>query len=79
MAQYPVTILQAAKQKGIMLPYSCEAGKCGTCVATCLQGNVWHAYNEVLLDRELEKGRILTCTGYPYGNEDVVLTFPEDS
>jgi ring-1,2-phenylacetyl-CoA epoxidase subunit PaaE len=75
--QYPVTILGAAKQKGIMLPYSCEAGKCGTCAATCLQGHVWLSYNEVLLDRELEKGRVLTCTGYPYGKDDVLLTFPE--
>ncbi|HET6543005.1 MAG TPA: ferredoxin--NADP reductase [Chryseolinea sp.] len=75
--QYPITILEAAKQKGIMLPYSCEAGKCGTCSATCVQGKVWHSYNEVLMDRELQKGRILTCTGYPYGGEDVIITFPE--
>jgi ferredoxin-NADP reductase len=74
--QYPVTILQAAKQKGIMLPYSCEAGKCGTCSATCVQGKVWHSYNEVLMDRELSKGRILTCTGYPYGAEEVIIVFP---
>ena len=75
--QYPLTILQTAKQAGIMLPYSCEVGKCGTCAATCLRGNVWHSYNEVLLDRELENGRILTCTGYPYGKGDVVIEFPE--
>lgn len=75
--QYPLTILEAAKRKGILLPYSCEAGKCGTCSATCLRGKVWHSYNEVLLDREIERGRILTCTGYPYGEEDVVITFPE--
>ena len=75
--QYPITILEAAKQKGIMLPYSCEAGKCGTCSANCVQGKVWHSYNEVLMDRELQKGRILTCTGYPYGEEDVIITFPE--
>lgn len=77
VVQYPETILQTAKRAGIMLPYSCEAGRCGTCSATCLSGKVWHSYNEVLLDRELEKGRVLTCTGYPYGDEDLVLTFPE--
>jgi len=75
--QYPVAILEAAKRSGIMLPYSCEAGKCGTCAATCLAGNIWHSYNEVLSERELEKGRILTCTGYPYGDDDVVITFPK--
>jgi ferredoxin-NADP reductase len=77
--QYPLTILEAAKRKGLLLPYSCEVGKCGTCSATCVKGKVWHAYNEVLMDRELEKGRILTCTGYPYGEEDVMITFPEAS
>jgi ring-1,2-phenylacetyl-CoA epoxidase subunit PaaE len=75
--QYPLTILQSAKQKGILLPFSCEAGKCGTCSATCVQGKVWHSYNEVLMDRELENGRILTCTGYPYGKDDVRIVFPE--
>ncbi len=75
--QYPTTILEAAKKRGIMLPYSCEAGKCGTCSATCVKGKVWHSYNEVLMDRELQKGRILTCTGYPYGEEDVEIIFPD--
>jgi ring-1,2-phenylacetyl-CoA epoxidase subunit PaaE len=75
--QYPVTILEAAKQVGLILPYNCEAGKCGTCAATCLKGKVWHSYNEVLVDSELEKGRILTCTAFPYGKEEIVITYPE--
>ena len=62
---YPQTILQAALQKGILLPYSCEAGRCGACAATCVQGEVWMQRNEVLLDKEVARGRILTCTGYP--------------
>lgn len=74
--QYPLTILETAKRAGIVLPYSCEAGKCGTCSATCLQGKVWLSYNEVLLDKELNAGRVLTCVGFPYGEEDVVLDFP---
>jgi ring-1,2-phenylacetyl-CoA epoxidase subunit PaaE len=76
VVQYPLTILQAAKRNGIHLPYSCEAGKCGTCSATCVKGKVWMSYNEVLLDKEVAKGRVLTCTGYPVGG-DVVLEFPE--
>jgi len=70
--QYPQTILQAAKKAGIELPYSCEAGRCGSCTATCLQGKVWMSYNEVLLNEEMARGRVLTCTGYPIGG-DVVL------
>jgi ring-1,2-phenylacetyl-CoA epoxidase subunit PaaE len=75
--QYPLTILETAKRLGIALPYSCEAGKCGTCSATCVKGNVWHSYNEVLLDRELDRGRILTCTGYPYGDDEVVINIDD--
>jgi ferredoxin-NADP reductase len=76
MSQYPQTILSTAKAQGIVLPYSCEAGKCGTCASTCVQGKVWMYYNEVLMDKELASGRILTCTGYPIEG-DVVLVFPE--
>jgi ring-1,2-phenylacetyl-CoA epoxidase subunit PaaE len=70
--QYPQTILQAAKKAGIALPYSCEAGRCGSCTATCTAGKVWMSYNEVLLNEETGRGRVLTCTGYPIGG-DVVL------
>lgn len=67
--KYPNTILRTAQLQGIDLPYSCEAGRCGTCAATCISGEVWMSRNEVLLDKELEKGRVLTCTGYPVGGD----------
>jgi ring-1,2-phenylacetyl-CoA epoxidase subunit PaaE len=67
--QFPKSILQTAKAQGIMLPYSCEAGRCGTCAATCTNGQVWMSRNEVLLDKEMLKGRVLTCTGYPIGGD----------
>jgi len=67
--QYPDSILQTAKKNGILLPFSCEAGRCGTCAATCTKGEVWMLRNEVLLDREIAAGRVLTCTGYPVGGD----------
>jgi ferredoxin-NADP reductase len=67
--QYPNTILQTAKQAGVDLPYSCEAGRCGTCAATCTKGSIWMSRNEVLLDKETDRGRVLTCTGYPVGGD----------
>ncbi len=73
-SQYPETILQTAKRLQIPIPYSCEAGQCGTCAATCLSGKVWMFKNEVLLEEEMERGRVLTCTGYAVGG-DVVITF----
>lgn len=63
--QYPQTVLAAAKENNIAVPYSCEAGRCGSCAATCTNGKFWMAYNEVLMDDELAKGRILCCQAYP--------------
>src|SRR5690606_18643157 len=63
--QYPVSILQAARNHGFRLPYSCETGKCGNCVAKCTAGNVWMSYNEVLTERDLQQGLVLTCVGFP--------------
>ncbi|MCW3083956.1 MAG: hypothetical protein JWP12_1322 [Bacteroidetes bacterium] len=72
--QYPKSILASAKAQKIELPYSCEAGRCGSCVATCTKGKTWMAYNEVLTDKEVEKGRVLVCQAYPVGG-DVELEF----
>lgn len=74
ITQYPDTILSTALQHGIRLPYSCEAGKCGTCAATCEQGLIWMSYNEVLTDSDIRDQRVLTCTGYPVGG-DVIIRF----
>ena len=62
---YPDTILQAAKKVGLILPYSCEVGRCGSCAAICTKGKVWLSYNEVLMDNDLKHGSILTCVGHP--------------
>jgi ferredoxin-NADP reductase len=69
---YPETILQAAKKLKIDIPFSCETGKCGSCAALCVSGKVWLSYNEVLSDKDLAEGLILTCTGHPQLG-DVVL------
>jgi ferredoxin-NADP reductase len=69
---YPDTILQAAKRAGVELPYSCETGRCGACAAACVSGKVWMKYNEVLAERDITKGMVLTCTGYPvFGNVEL--------
>src|SRR6185437_5792509 len=58
-------ILKAALEKGIYLPYSCQGGICGTCSAICKSGEVKMSINDVLTPKELDKGWILTCVGYP--------------
>ncbi|MBV9961381.1 MAG: iron-sulfur cluster-binding domain-containing protein [Parafilimonas sp.] len=69
---YPDSILQAAKKANVVLPYSCEAGRCASCIAKCLKGKIWHSYNEVLTEKELEDNLVLTCVGHPV-NGDVEL------
>lgn len=72
--QYPDTILKAAKRNGISIPYSCEFGRCGTCVAKCTSGKVWMSNNEVLTDTELNQGLILTCVGYLLSDAEIEIS-----
>ncbi|MFN5168305.1 MAG: 2Fe-2S iron-sulfur cluster-binding protein [Cyclobacteriaceae bacterium] len=67
--QYPTSILKAARRQGIDLPYSCEAGQCSSCAATCVKGRVWMSRNEVLSESEVAASRVLTCTGFPVGGD----------
>jgi ferredoxin-NADP reductase len=68
------SILQAALQNNIMLPYSCRVGDCSTCAATCKSGKVEMVKNDVLTDADLAAGWILTCTGHPL-TDDVVIEY----
>lgn len=65
---WPKRILDVALENKIKLPYSCRGGVCSTCVANCTKGAVRMDYNEVLTDDELERGRVLVCTGHPTEN-----------
>jgi ferredoxin-NADP reductase len=68
------TILQAALQNNIQLPYSCRAGICSACTAKCTSGKVVMSVNDVLTDLDLAHGFILTCTGHVV-SDDVVVEF----
>ncbi|CAM3723742.1 ferredoxin--NADP reductase [Mucilaginibacter galii] len=68
------TILQAALQNQLHIPYSCGSGVCAACAVKCTNGNVTIVKNEVLTDAELKQGWVLTCTGYAV-SDDVVLDF----
>lgn len=68
------SILQAALQNGIQLPYSCRTGSCSTCAAICSKGKVAMAVNDVLTDDDLAKGWVLTCTGHAV-TDDVEIEY----
>lgn len=61
---YPKTILQAALDHSIDLPYSCRGGRCSTCVARCVKGSMKMSINEVLTEKDLQKGLVLPCVGF---------------
>ncbi|MFT3823563.1 MAG: iron-sulfur cluster-binding domain-containing protein [Chitinophagaceae bacterium] len=65
---YPNTILQAALNNHIPLPYSCRGGRCGTCVARCTDGSVKMSINDVLTEKDMQQGLILTCVGFAESN-----------
>lgn len=66
------TILDAALDEDIDLPYSCQAGLCTACRGKCLSGKVHLDEREGLSDAELAKGYVLTCVAHPL-TADVVI------
>lgn len=74
MAGENQTILQAALQNQLHLPYSCGNGVCAACAVKCKSGQVIIVKNEVLTDSELQQGWVLTCTGYA-ASDDVQLDY----
>ena len=70
---YYKRILQVALEHNINEPYSCRAGICSSCVATCTTGGVKMDYNEILTDQEIEQGRVLICTGHPTANNTTIV------
>lgn len=67
------TILSAAIQAGVNLPYGCKDGACGTCKCKKLSGEVLHdSYSDNALSaQELADGYVLTCRAT--ASTDVVL------
>lgn len=59
------TILDAAIDAGLDVPYACTGGSCCTCRAKTLEGEAEMEVNYALTDQEVEEGYILTCQSHP--------------
>ena len=59
------SVLDAAREHGIELPYSCRGGMCSTCRAKVIEGTAEMKVNYSLEPWELEAGYILTCQARP--------------
>lgn len=59
------TVLQAALDEGLDVPYSCQGGICSSCVARITEGKAEMEKNSILVDSEIEEGLVLTCQAHP--------------
>ncbi|MEO8773160.1 MAG: ferredoxin--NADP reductase [Gelidibacter sp.] len=59
------TILEAALDKDLDAPYSCQGGICSSCLARVTEGEVKMRKNSILTDGEVADGLILTCQAHP--------------
>ena len=59
------TILEAALDLDIDLPYSCQAGMCTACLGKCVSGTVKLDEEDGLSPAELKAGYVLTCVAHP--------------
>ncbi|GAB3526720.1 phenylacetate-CoA oxygenase/reductase subunit PaaK [Pontibacter brevis] len=66
------TILEAALQQDIDLPYSCQAGLCTACRGKCLSGKVHLEESDGLSDAEIGEGYVLNCVGHPLSGNVVI-------
>ncbi|HSW53175.1 MAG TPA: CDP-6-deoxy-delta-3,4-glucoseen reductase, partial [Sulfuricaulis sp.] len=76
-AQEKETVLAAALRQGVMLPYSCRNGACGSCKGKVLAGRVDYGTYEAkaMSEAEREQGRALFCQAKPLS--DLVIEAKE--
>ena len=76
MASDGTTVLEAAEDAGLELPYSCRAGVCSTCRTRVVRGAVTMMTNYALEPWEVEAGYVLCCQALPASTE-LELTYDE--
>jgi ferredoxin len=76
------TVLAAALDAGLELPFSCSAGVCTTCAALLLEGEVDQSEGMGVSPELQAQGYALLCVSYPKSDlkvetekEDVVYEF----
>lgn len=59
------SVLDAAIQAGVRLPYSCRQGMCSTCKSKVISGQVEMEHNGGIRQREIDQGYALLCCSRP--------------
>ena len=63
------SILDAALNADLDLPYACKGGVCGTCRAKVVKGKVRMDSQSALSMSDIENGAVLTCRAHPITDE----------
>ncbi|UJR79197.1 ferredoxin--NADP reductase [Sandaracinus amylolyticus] len=59
------TVLEAATESGVALPFSCAIGGCAACKCKVVEGEIRMDEPHCLSDAERAEGWVLTCVGHP--------------
>jgi len=78
VARNTKTVLDAALEQGIELPYACKGGVCSTCRCKRVAGEVDMDVNFALEDYEVARGFILSCQSYAVSDK-LVLDFDQET
>jgi len=66
------SILDAAQNEDIDVPFACKGGVCGTCKAKVEEGEVRMDANYALEPEELENNYVLTCQSHPVSKQVLI-------
>ena len=70
------SILDAALKQGVVFPYSCRGGTCGTCKANLIAGDVEYPPSDIsaLTDEKKAGGAVLLCQAQPRSELEIDAT-----